>query len=613
MKIRLDSPFKSITRLDEIELPSFVVLTGLNGAGKTQLIQAIATKKACIEADGSEATNLIHITGGLGGLSSVPFYGSKLERFCIALQNKISNYVYHKANSPQLTYYSFESFFTPLEKTIIGTVNRNTAEKSKKKVETEPTYTDRLEIMRCIPPGAIIEDSPYSGANQDIFQCDLSQIFKLYHLLQEENDINCYLKDKKGRADVEALSDDEFIDRHGEAPWILANEILSSGGMGYYLTTPENQSSGEPFTAKLISHLDGTEINFSDLSSGEQVLMSLSLMLYNSHYERIYPEVLLLDEPDCHLHPSMAGKLIKIIEEVFVIRRNVKVIMTTHSPSTVALTPEDYLFVMKKDGGRLSKQSKERCIKTLTAGVPALSIDYDNRVQVFVESKYDAKNYSAIYEAVKGLLENEISLNFISSGSGGSGSNDQVREIVALLRRNGNNKIYGVIDWDGKNSGSDFIKVAASGKRYSLENLIFDPLLLGVYLIRELHLRSEDAGLSAGMNYVTLGSLQPSECEKLASYIVDEVGKSVRSNGCNNVAKITYAGGLSISINSWFLEINGHELEEAIKNTFSPLKRFRNENDLKSDILKKVMVDFSKFIPNDFVELFGSIQNQHLA
>lgn len=33
---------KSITRLDQIELPNFVVLTGLNGSGKTHLLTAIA-------------------------------------------------------------------------------------------------------------------------------------------------------------------------------------------------------------------------------------------------------------------------------------------------------------------------------------------------------------------------------------------------------------------------------------------------------------------------------------------------------------------------------------------------------------------------------------------
>ncbi|MDP2022475.1 MAG: ATP-binding protein, partial [Hydrogenophaga sp.] len=72
-----------------------------------------------------------------------------------------------------------------------------------------------------------------------------------------------------------------------------------------------------------------------------------------------------------------------------------------------------------------------------------------------------------------------------------------------------------------------------------------------------------------------------------------------------------YVGGRSISIPRWYLEMNGHELENALKSAFPPLKRFRNENDLKSDLIKKVATDYPDFIPVDFFELFNSIQIQH--
>lgn len=606
MKITLTSEYKSIKQLSDIDLPSFLILTGLNGAGKTQLLQAISAKKALVEIDGKTATNIKIFSGGLGDIGNSTFYGSKLERFCIALQNKISNYHYHKTNSPSLTYYNFDTFFSKDEKDIINLIKA-----TKKTKEEELAYADRLEIMKNIPPGFVINDSDKPQNGRDLFQYDLSQIFKLYQIQFEKNDFNCYLREQKGRCDVEALSSEEFLSKYGEPPWELANEILASAKMGYSLTTPEGQSHEEPFAVKLISQQSGLEIDFFDLSSGEKVLMSLALALYSSHYDRIYPEVLLLDEPDCHLHPSMAGNLLKVIEEVFVIHRNISVIMTTHSPSTVALAPADYLYAMTMAEGRISKQTKDRCIKILTTGVPALSIDYDNRIQVFVESKHDAKNYGDVYEAIKDRLENEVSLNFISSGIGGSGSSDQVREIVAVLRRNGNTKIYGVIDWDGKNAEGDFIKVAASEKRYSLENLILDPLLLGIYLIRESHLQPESVGFKSNFSYVKLANLQANDCEKLASYVVNEVGKII-PNDDDNYSEVSYVGDFHILTKSWFLLMNGHELEVAVKNAFAPLKRFRNENDLKNDIIRKVMTDFPQFVPSEFIELFGSIQNQHL-
>ncbi len=435
MKIKLNSAFKSIKSLREIEFPSFLILTGLNGSGKTQLLQAISEKKATIEINGKGIVNTKMFSSGFGEINNRTFYGSQMERFCIALQQKVSSYTYYKSNKLQTDYYSFDRYFSKSEQEILTRVMQN-----RKKKEPEIDYVDRLEIMKNIPPDFIINDSDKPQINQDIFQQDLSQVFKRYQILSEQNDINCYLRDKKGRLDVEALSDEEFSNKYGEPPWILANDILTSAKMGYFLTTPEGQSQDEPFTVKLVNQVDGTVINFSDLSSGEKVLMSLALALYGVQYERVYPDVLLLDEPDCHLHPSMAGNLLQVIKEVFVDHRNVKVIMTTHSPSTVALAPDEYLYVMSKTGGRISKQTKDRCIKILTSGLPALSIDYDNRIQVFVESKHDVKNYGDIYESIKDRLENDISLNFISSGSGGSGSCDQVREIVGVLRRNGNSK-----------------------------------------------------------------------------------------------------------------------------------------------------------------------------
>lgn len=74
MRIKLISEFKSIKNLNEIDLPSFVIITGLNGAGKTQLLQAISTKKAIVKIADKSATNIKMFSGGLGdiGTSDLP-------------------------------------------------------------------------------------------------------------------------------------------------------------------------------------------------------------------------------------------------------------------------------------------------------------------------------------------------------------------------------------------------------------------------------------------------------------------------------------------------------------------------------------------------------------
>jgi hypothetical protein len=267
---------------------------------------------------------------------------------------------------------------------------------------------------------------------------------------------------------------------------------------------------------------------------------------------------------------------------------------------------------MSKEAGRLSKQTKERCIKTLTAGIPALSIKYENRIQVFVESKYDAKNYSSIYDLVKSRLENDISLNFISSGAGGSGSGEQVQEIVSLMRRNGNGTVFGIIDWDGKHICGDFVKVVARGRRYSLENLILDPLLLAAYLLRESFVSLSDIGLKSRISYPMLGDLSLSDRQKIVDYVISELWANSDNTLSRDIHKATYLDGSQLSLENWYLMMNGHDLESLAKLTFKPLNRLRGENDLKNDLIKKVMCDFPQFIPIEFYEVFCSIQTCHL-
>src|SRR5690606_21408835 len=140
-----------------------------------------------------------------------------------------------------------------------------------------------------------------------------------------------------------------------------------------------------PFELKLINTFNQSEVKFSDLSSGEKVLMSLALALYNSKFDIEFPRVLLMDEPDASLHPTMSKQFLEIIENVFVKEKGVKVIITTHSPSTVALAKEEDLFVVNKTGVRIEKTTKDKALKILTSGVPSFSVNYENRRQVFVE------------------------------------------------------------------------------------------------------------------------------------------------------------------------------------------------------------------------------------
>ncbi|MEH2394484.1 MAG: DUF4435 domain-containing protein [Nostoc sp.] len=256
----------------------------------------------------------------------------------------------------------------------------------------------------------------------------------------------------------------------------------------------------------------------------------------------------------------------------------------------------------------MQKTTKDKALTILTTGVPTLSIDYENRRQIFVESQYDVLFYERIYEKLKDKLIPEISLNFISSGVGGQGNCDQVKEVVNQLYSGGNRTVYGIIDWDLKNSESERVKVIGQGNRYSIENYILDPILVAALLLREKWIERSVVELDENETYIHLAKFDSIRLQIVADFIVKRVTDYVSKQNEGDRLSCEYIGGQVISLPLWFLQIQGHQLESTLKNIFAQLKRFQQEPQLKREILLKVIDDIPALIPKDFVLLFNKTQ-----
>ena len=264
---------------------------------------------------------------------------------------------------------------------------------------------------------------------------------------------------------------------------------------------------------------------------------------------------------------------------------------------------------MNKTIPRIEKTTKDKALKILTAGVPSLSINYENRRQVFVESKHDVFFYEKAYDKLRINLVNEISLDFISSGIDGSGSSDQVKEIVNKLSGYGNKCIFGIVDWDSKNVSTDFVKVLGEGKRYSIENYIFDPILISAFLLREKIISRDNLGLKESENYTDFKHFDESKLQVIVDSFLAMMDIPV---GISDIAKsnIKYTNRLEIQVPKWYLFLQGHDLEALLKKHFSQLKKYIKEDHFKKEVIRKVIDDIPEFIPLDILELFLGIQNQ---
>lgn len=75
-----------------------------------------------------------------------------------------------------------------------------------------------------------------------------------------------------------------------------------------------------------------------------QVIQIFSYLVY------FRPLLLLVDEPDAHLHPDAQERLVTVLSDAAK-RLGCQVIMTTHSPSVVRALPTDARVIWMKDGG----------------------------------------------------------------------------------------------------------------------------------------------------------------------------------------------------------------------------------------------------------------------
>ena len=202
----------------------------------------------------------------------------------------------------------------------------------------------------------------------------------------------------------------------GPNPLDLLNEIIGRIFKGkFQFSVP--QSSQPNYQSQLLEVKNRVPVPISELSSGEKTLFYLALTILNVQYRDdkaiSAPGLLLIDEPDAFLHPSMVVELfnfLKLIAERF----DTKIIITTHSPTTVALAPSGEIIVVRD--GVLVGIDKDEAIAELLDGVTQISISPHNRRQVYVESFYDADCLTNIYQGLsKYLGDSKVSLSFCAA------------------------------------------------------------------------------------------------------------------------------------------------------------------------------------------------------
>lgn len=113
---------------------------------------------------------------------------------------------------------------------------------------------------------------------------------------------------------------------------------------------------------KLRDNKTGALRDLAELSSGEQTLLALATLIYT--HKHLQPlRALYLDAVDASLHPSMIKSMLHVFREQ---SGDTRIFLATHSPSTVALAPEGSLFFV--EDGKAKKIGQTEALEGLTQG-----------------------------------------------------------------------------------------------------------------------------------------------------------------------------------------------------------------------------------------------------
>lgn len=397
MKLEFKKEYLSIDKFDPIELPDFTVLTGVNGAGKSHFLGAIENESIAISDINALKIKIASFSYETFKLNNEPSYNLE------AIKKK-ANSAWHFYNNTIVPI--AQSQTTNKESTLTLDEYKSLKEECKDKNKSfwsiaPEQYTKNVKDFFNQLNNQHQNKEEFAGIRElaQKVQCgfhdiekehfmelytpmisknsflpeQIGQIFWDYHIKSNENDLAEHHNQKYGKNEA-VLTEDEFISRHGEKPWKAINKILNQfHSLKYKVNSPEGKKFSDSFQLKL-EHLDKNNLNvdFNNLSSGEKILMALVASIYRASTSTGFPNLLLLDEIDASLHPSMIQNMLDAIQDIF-LNKGIKVILVTHSPTTIALAPEESIFVMKQSGSnRIEKKSKQDALNVLTQGFVTL-------------------------------------------------------------------------------------------------------------------------------------------------------------------------------------------------------------------------------------------------
>lgn len=182
--------------------------------------------------------------------------------------------------------------------------------------------------------------------------------------------------------------------------WIQTIKILESDPMFKeaniaQLSKFKREKEIEDFSAKL----------FRRLSSGHKIILLTITRLVETLQER---SLVLIDEPEAHLHPPLLSAFTRALSELL-IDRNAVSIIATHSPVILQEAPKSCVWKLRRNGAiafaeRLEIESFGENVGVLTQEVFGLEVSDSGFHNILKDIVSNTRNYDEAIEVLNGQI-----------------------------------------------------------------------------------------------------------------------------------------------------------------------------------------------------------------
>lgn len=442
ISLKLTTRYKSLQEgFEWKDIPTFAVITGVNGVGKTQLLEVIKGRierpdnrgiipqivREITSSNGpenlifSENTTQRGLT--LNGLIEYVKSGEQrlvtlrnLDQQIGALQTHINN------NQHQLSQITDKIAILQIESNIRSWREQIWNLREQKLNVNIYAYDEELKrIARELEKKVeeLTEDEIRQFAI-DNFE-SLTNVDELTRFIANEN--MRYMRRVTYLSETHQREEEDMLVAQ-ERPFQTINRLFRQYGFDYF-----DMLNPFPHDGKLNGEIrfkgkGGEEVDYNSLSSGEQAIVQFVIWSYGQDFRGNRLNTMVLDEPDAHLHPSMCKMMVEIFLEMSAKKDvgggGIRIIITTHSPSTVAFTPEGSLFVMQREADNkrvIIPTTTENAVEILSDGIFTFSRAMSNftllssspkQNLVFVEGKTDVKHFTRAMQVLGYNLEVEF-------------------------------------------------------------------------------------------------------------------------------------------------------------------------------------------------------------